>query len=178
MGIIKFIARQREKYLREYWYQKDEEENCKDRFAEFCEAEKNLSIVCGEMDPQLYEDKGFIDTITKILDKGIEVKIATHLMMEDFDGAKKEFYKKNPKLNTLNNEKSNLHIYWLSKKPELHFAVVDEKNLFFEDPHPPGEKRRAVFKYDNEEWGKEWKKNFEELLNVSKAKDYAMPKSH
>lgn len=130
-------------------------------------AQKEIKIVCGELHSQLYESEKVIELFTRLL-KSPNSKIEIAFFKDDLGdikSVKEKLEKENPKLVALEKEyKERLKLYWVKTRPIQHYAVIDDRDLFFEEPHMSGVKRRALFRYDDPILGNEWQKRFDRYI--------------
>jgi len=134
---------------------------------QFMKHTKNsLKVVTGELDPKLYERAEVINTLECLLSKGKEVRIVFSKQNKRI-APEKMLRRENPFLMDLKDDyKRKLKLYYVPKRTNAHYAVVDDRHVFFEEPHEPYAKRDAFFEYNSPEFAKQLEKRFDKLTSL------------
>lgn len=132
---------------------------------------KCFKIVTGELDPALYEKSETILSFENLLEKGLEVKIVFH--GDDNIKDLSEYLEiKNPELCHLKRKfKDRLKIFWTPVRPISHYGIVDNRHVFFEEPHEKYQKRDVYFDYNDNKFASRLEKVFDKYVSSPKVKE-------
>lgn len=146
----------------EIWLESDDSERSLLEYINLINsAENELKLVCGELDPKIYEDEKVIKAFENFLNKKGTLKII-------FSSKCKEFKDSHPMLYGLFEKpdfKEFVSLNTAKKRPIQHFTLADSKNLLIEAPdHLPYGKRPSIIIYNDTELGSVLENKFEEYI--------------
>ena len=146
----------------EIWLESCESERSLGEFINLINsAEKELKLVCGELDPKIYEDEKVIKALGNFLKKGGRLKIIFSSPCEEFKNCHPNLFKLFKKRGL----KGLVDLYPAKKRPMQHFTLADTKNLLIEAPnHLPFGKRPSIIIYNDDKFGLILEKKFEEYI--------------
>jgi len=148
---------------KEIWLESNESEKSLGEFINLIySASKEIKLVCGELDPKIYEDEKVIKAFKSFLEKKGKLKII-------FSSDCKEFEDSHPKLYKLiynNGFQELVSLYTAKKRPIQHFTLADTKNILIEAPnHAPFGSRSSIIIYDDGVLGEILEEKFDSYIN-------------
>ncbi len=139
-------------------------------YADFLKrAERTVKIVCGECDPRLFEQKSIIGAIENLLvhNGKMELIVGTLDNEESAEEVRARLHRNNKLLSeVLSKYQNQAYVYVASKRPDLHYTIVDGKHVLFEEPHEPYKRRETRARFDDEKLAKAWEQRFDEYLQA------------
>lgn len=135
---------------------------------------KCFKIVTGELDPRLYEKTETILSFEDLLNKGLEVRIVLHGndAIKSLGDLKEYLELKNPEICKLKRKfRDRLKIFWTPIRPVSHYGVVDDRHVFFEEPHEPFGERDVYFDYMDRDFASRLEKLFDKYAASPNVKE-------
>ena len=135
-------------------------------------AKSKIDLVTGELDPSFYERPEVVDIVRKFLQNSGKVRVVYHGDKSEYSRARERFESKNGAwLKFKKDFPDRISIYWTPLRPSAHYAISDDRHLFFEGLHEPYKDRECGFFYNEPELGQEWTANFESYISHSKVRE-------
>jgi hypothetical protein len=135
-------------------------------------ANKSVKIVAGEANRQLFNEKAFVDGLRTFLSHNPKGTFKLICHKDDDRKVAEEMFKKQNKLlvDLKHDIKDRVQIFWVSKRPHQHYAVIDDGRLaILEEPdHKPFAPFDGLVTYDKN-WAHEWSKRFDKYLDHCRA---------
>lgn len=127
-----------------------------------------ILCVCGEADPNLWEDELLIQAIRRFLSRGSDSHlIFTFSRSEACDTPEQavvSLKESNPKLVGVVGEFSNkVQIYWTPIRPEAHYAIFDS-SIMFESRHTAYGSPEVTFIFNRPHTAAKWRGHFFEFI--------------
>jgi hypothetical protein len=147
----------------ESWYVAGEDSK-PEFYAFIAKAEQELKMVVGELDPELYEKPELVEACRRVLNAGATIQVIFNANVGTLSDAVTRLQQKNPSWVELKREYGpRLKLWWVSKRPVQHYAIVDDRNLLLEEHnHKPYGKRDVIFRYEDPKLARDYQQDFDE----------------
>lgn len=132
-------------------------------------ARDEVKIVCGECNPELFEQEGIIEALRILLQCGGQVDLVFAALNQENPNnqAITRFHHDNPRLCELLAEyPTKARLYLMYQPSKLYYTIVDKKHCFFEDVHDAYWPRKSHARFDDEKLGKAWESRFDQFLKI------------
>jgi len=132
-------------------------------------AQESIHIVCGEFDPVFYNSDGFINAVEKFISyQGKDISIIFNGAAKSEKEAIKKLKSENKRfINMLKTPDDSLsdivHFYWASKRPNQHYAIIDDRTSIIEESHEERRPRDLYIIKEDTGIASKWQKMFQKI---------------
>lgn len=124
---------------------------------------KNIKMITGELDPDLYNRLEVTEKLKTLLDNKVKIEIIFHKKDSKNETIQDLLYNNAKIIELKKNYPNILKLYWQKERAPNHFAVVDASHVFIEEPHQAYKPRGTFIKYKTELLGEHCDQRFEEI---------------
>ena len=162
----------------ESWVTADDQEgNIAELIYFISRAKKEIKVVCGEMDPSLYDHPDVVNELYNFLkeDKNRKIEFVFSKTSISLKEACRSLYYGHEnlfrKLDELEDWSRQVIFYWTHIRPNQHYTIIDDDASAIEEPfHKKNHRRFIKYFYNNIEINSFLKKYFTEYTDIIKSK--------
>ena len=135
---------------------------------------RTVKIVAGEANGKIFDREEFVGYLGEGLRNHPQATVTLVFHKEEDESkARLAFKEENPLMTGLKHEfPERVHIYWASKRPRQHYAIVDEERVIFEQPNHPAKEAWWGNIVEDISIAQEWEKRFDEYVRYCSELQY------